>query len=166
MSEILFILDQIAFARRYSVNLIDSFPADQWFRMPAGGVTHLAWQVGHLTMAQYSLVFVRLRGKQPGDGELIPDEILNRYRIKTTPDADPANNPPIEMIRGAFERVHARVMQELPRVDPARLHEPIDPPHSIAKTKLEALFWCAAHELIHAGQIGLLRRQLGHTPRW
>jgi uncharacterized damage-inducible protein DinB len=34
------------------------------------------------------------------------------------------------------------------------------------RTKLEALFWCSQHELIHAGQIALLRRLIGKEPQW
>jgi hypothetical protein len=37
-------------------------------------------------------------------------------------------------------------------------------PHPLVRTKLWALLWCAQHEAVHAGQIGLLRRQLGHAP--
>ena len=33
-------------------------------------------------------------------------------------------------------------------------------------TKLLALLWCAHHEMLHAGQIGLLRRHLGYPPIW
>jgi hypothetical protein len=39
-------------------------------------------------------------------------------------------------------------------------------PHPFAKTKLLALLWCANHEMLHAGQIGLLRRLLGCPPMW
>ena len=34
-------------------------------------------------------------------------------------------------------------------------------PHQFATTKLRALLWCAQHEMLHAGQIGMLRRYLG-----
>ncbi len=33
-------------------------------------------------------------------------------------------------------------------------------------TKLRALLWCAHHEMLHAGQMGLLRRHLGYPPMW
>ena len=32
------------------------------------------------------------------------------------------------------------------------------------ETKLGALFFCSVHEMMHAGQIGLLRRLLGKSP--
>jgi hypothetical protein len=38
--------------------------------------------------------------------------------------------------------------------------------HAFAKTNLRALLWCAQHEMLHAGHIGLLRRHLGYPPMW
>ncbi len=36
------------------------------------------------------------------------------------------------------------------------------PAHPAFTTKLGALLYCARHEALHAGQIGLLRRLLGY----
>ena len=41
------------------------------------------------------------------------------------------------------------------------LDEPVDEPYALFPTKLGGLYFCAAHEMMHAGQIGLLRRLLG-----
>jgi hypothetical protein len=159
-------VEQIAFARGYTLNLLDGIDAADWFRVPPAGVTHIAWQFGHLTFAQYRLALVRIRGQAATDRELIPDEFLRVFSSKTIPEADPAKYPSVEAIRATAERVHARVLRELPEHDAAMLDEWLDPPHPIAKTRLASLFWCSAHELVHAGQIALLRRQLGHAPKW
>jgi len=58
------------------------------------------------------------------------------------------------------------VLRELPTLSDAELDQPVPHPHRFAKTKLLALLWCAHHEMLHAGQIGLLRRLLGHAPLW
>jgi hypothetical protein len=157
--------ERISFARGYTLRLVDDIDPADWFRMPAG-VTHVAWQVGHLAFAQYRLTLLRLRGKAAGDSELLPDEFLRQFGANSTPDPDASRQLPPGEIRAVLDRVHARVLLEVSRFDPARLNEPIDPPHSIAKTKIDALYWCSAHELVHAGQIGLLRRELGHKPLW
>jgi DinB superfamily len=158
--------EQIAFSRAYTVRLIDSIEPADWFRMPSAGVSHIAWQVGHLTYAQYRLVLVRLRGQLLSDKELIPEEFVKSFSARSTPDADPAHYPRPDEIRTVMDCVHKRALDDLSTCDPARLAAPNDPPHPLAKTKLESLFWCAAHEMLHAGQIGLLRRQLGHQPMW
>jgi uncharacterized damage-inducible protein DinB len=62
--------------------------------------------------------------------------------------------------------VHEQVLRELPALAEAELDQPVPHPHKFANTKLLALLWCAHHEMMHAGQIGLLRRQLGNPPMW
>src|SRR5205085_865775 len=42
MSALQTALDQIAFARRYTLGLLEGVPEAEWFRMPAEGVTHVA----------------------------------------------------------------------------------------------------------------------------
>ncbi|QJW99503.1 DinB family protein [Frigoriglobus tundricola] len=55
MSRLSEALDQIDFARRYTLERVDTVPLDDWFTIPAGGVSHVAWQVGHLAATQYYL---------------------------------------------------------------------------------------------------------------
>ena len=50
------------------LSLLEGLSEHDWFRQPSEGVTHVAWQVGHLAAAQYSLGLVRLRGERPDDG--------------------------------------------------------------------------------------------------
>ena len=44
---------QIEFARRYTLILLQDLDDADWFRQPSEGVTHIAWQVAHLAMAEY-----------------------------------------------------------------------------------------------------------------
>jgi hypothetical protein len=166
MTELERAIEQIAFARRYTIRLLDGIEPPEWFRIPTAGVSHIAWQVGHLTFAQYRLALLRIRGRSEIDNALVPDEFTQLFGIKSTPEPDPSRYPSADAIRTVFDRVHARVMVELPACEPSSLSQTLDPPHSLAKTKLESLLWCGMHEMIHAGQIGLLRRQLGHPPQW
>src|SRR4051812_39089324 len=76
MSDLQTALDQIAFARRYTLGLLESIDPADWFRMPPGGVTHVAWQVGHLAFAQYRLALERVVGLRPGDAELVTPGFL------------------------------------------------------------------------------------------
>ncbi len=158
--------ERIASARAYTLRLLDSLDPAEWFRVPAAGVSHVGWQVGHLAYAEYRMALLRTRGRQPGDGELLPDDFQQLFGIQSSPEPDPSRYPTPASIRATLDRIHARVLVEVPGLDPAALDGPLDPPHTIAKTKTECLYWCAAHEMLHAGQIGLLRRQLGHKPLW
>jgi hypothetical protein len=166
MSRLESAIRQIGFARTYTTRLLDSVPESDWFRQPAGGVTHVAWQVGHLAMAQYRMALERIRGPRPEDAALISEDFLRLFGRDSVPDPDPARYPTIPEIRAVFDRVDRQLHQELPAVQDSDLDSPLLKPHSLAKTKLEALLWCAQHEMVHAGQIGLLRRLLGHPPLW
>jgi uncharacterized damage-inducible protein DinB len=155
---------QIVFARDYTNKLLEDVPTSEWFRRPAEGVTHVAWQVGHLAVGEYRIAMMRLRGRRPGDEELFSEEFRARFGANSIPDPDPARNPGAEEIRAVFDRVHRQALDELQHLSESELDEPALNPLPFCKTKGEALRWCAGHEMMHAGQIGLLRRLLGHAP--
>ena len=165
MSDLRLAIEQIAFARRYTVGLLQDVPAADWFRMPEG-VTHVAWQVGHLAFAQYRLALERVRGVRPDDAEVLPPLYHTLFGRDSVPDADPGKYPDPAEIRAVFDRVHERVMRDLAELPEAELDAPIATPHKLTRTKRECLFWCGQHEMIHAGQIGLLRRLMGARPQW
>jgi hypothetical protein len=56
--------------------------------------------------------------------------------------------------------VHEEVLRELADLGESELDQSVPDPLPFAKNKLLMLLWCARHEMLHAGQIGLLRRQL------
>jgi hypothetical protein len=159
-------LEQIKFARNYTLWLVDSIPVSEWFTIPPAGVSHIGWQVGHLAMAEYRLILDRFRGRRPEDEALISDAFLSVFGRESVPVTDPALSPPAEELRAVLDRVHAQVLRELPTYSDADLDVPGTKPHRTCKTRRDFLFWCSAHEMVHAGQIGLLRRQLGHAPLW
>ena len=81
--------EQIAFARGYTRRLIDKLDPADWFRITPAGVSHVAWQVGHLANAEYRLVLLRLRGEQPGDKELFSGGVPALFGINSKPEPDP-----------------------------------------------------------------------------
>lgn len=164
MSRIAQALEQIKFAREYTEGLLADVEPQEWFTMPTEGVTHIAWQVGHLAMAQYGLTQLRQRGKRPQDESLISSDFLKRFGKGSIPDADPANNPTAEEIRTVFDRVYLQTIDELSSTSDAALDEPLEKPHPMFADRFGALVFASRHELLHAGAIGLLRRLLGKEP--
>ena len=159
-------IEQIAFARGYTVRLLEQTKLEDWFRQPPGGVTHIAWQVGHLAIAEYRLTLMRTRGPRPDDNELVSPQFLGLFGATSVPDADTVKYPSQTAILAVLDRVHEQTLRELPGLTEHELDQPPLQPHPIARTKLWSLLWCAQHEMVHAGQIGLLRRQLGYAPLW
>ena len=155
---------QIEFARTYTHSLLQDLEDADWFRQPREGVTHIAWQVGHLAMAEYGLCLFRIRGRQPEDLELMSGKFRKQFSKGSLPDSNPATNPSAREIREVLDRVHQQALREMAGYSEALLNEPAEDPRAVFETKLGALFFCSHHELLHAGQIGLLRRLLGKPP--
>jgi len=165
VSRLKLFVDQICTARKYTNRLLDATDIKDWFRQPHEGVTHIAWQVGHLAMADYRLGLDRIRGPRPEDESLISTSFLQLFGRDSVP-AEAAKYPSLADIRNVFDRVHAQMLTELGSLSESDLDAPTLKPHSLFTTKGGSLQWCAQHEAIHAGQIGLLRRLLGYAPMW
>ncbi len=166
MIRLKYAVDQLLFARNYTLDLLDTIDTVDWYQMPGPPVTHIGWQVGHLAMAEYRLVLVRIRGSRPGDEQLISNDFLSLFGKSSVPSNDPGDYPGPDEIRATLDRVHVAALNLVRELPVDELDKPIQEPHPIAKTKLDALIWCGQHEMLHAGQIGLLRRQLGYSPVW
>ncbi|MCA9261343.1 MAG: DinB family protein [Planctomycetales bacterium] len=157
-------LHLIESARAYMLQLIADVDDSQWFTIPPGASTHLAWQVGHLAMAEYGLTMIRMRGKEPSDADFITNAFMRTFKKGSTPQPDPSLYPAPEEIRQTLADVHAQALRELPGYDDSTLDEPLPEPYAGFATRLGSLYFCAAHEMLHAGQIGALRRMLGKDP--
>lgn len=165
MSRLSEALEQIDFTRLYLCARLDTIPLAEWFTITSGGVSNIAWQVGHITIAEYRLCLERLRPRTPADEELISDELLKLFARDSVPGSA-SDFPPADEIRRAFDRVHARVMDELPNYPDADLDLPPLKPHPLFSTRIAGLRYAPLHEMIHCGQIALLRRELGYKPIW
>jgi hypothetical protein len=148
------------FTRQFLQDLVDA----EWYWAPPQFTTHLAWQVGHLAVAQYNLCLRRMRGRTTADESLISDAYIEAFKLGSKPAAEPEKNPPLEEIKSVFEAVHQRSIDELGGRTEAELDEPLEQPHPRFKTKLGAVEWCPLHEMVHAGQIAMLRRLMGKPP--
>ena len=157
-------LGQIRFARDYTLELLEATPKQQWFEIPDGLPTNIAWQVGHLTVSQYGLLMFRIRGRSPEDLTLIPGKFRKAYSRQSTPSPDPATQPTADEFLARMDQVFTTALGELRRLDADVLLEPVDMPYAVYPIKLGAILFCPLHEQIHAGQIGLVRRALGLEP--
>lgn len=137
---------------------------EEWFWSPPQYTTHIAWQVGHLAVAQYNLCLRRVRGRTEEDQTLISDAFIDSFRLGSQPVAGAKQNRSVDEIQRVFDAVHHQALTELPLVDNAELDSPVEPPHPAFKTKLGAIEYSPQHELIHVGQIAMLRRMMGKAP--
>ena len=158
------VIGQIEFAREYTLELLDGTPDEFWFTIPDGFASHLAWQVGHLTVSQYGLLLFRLRGRAPEDLELIPSRFRKAYSRGSMPSIDTTKQPSPDELRERLGRVHQLGLAQLREVPAEVLLEPVEMPYATFPIKLGAVMFCPLHEHIHAGQIGMIRRGHGLEP--
>lgn len=164
MSRIEITLWQLENTRRYTRSLLEAIDPGDWFRQPPGGVTHVAWQVGHIAIGEYYLALARIRGPQDADADLVPEAMFVAFGKGSEPSADAGRYPSVDAIRGTFDRVHEAALECVRGLDEDVLDQKVDKPHPMFDTKGQALLFCPHHEMIHAGQIGLLRRLMGGEP--
>lgn len=157
-------IGQIDFARRYTLELLESVPHDRWFEIPAGLPAPIAWHVGHLAVSQYGLLMFRIRGRRPDDLDLIPGRFRKAYGRSSVPSPDASNQPTPAQLLERLGQVHEQAMAEIADVPPDVLLEPVEMPYAAYPIKLGAVLFCPLHEQIHSGHLGLIRRSLGLEP--
>jgi len=154
-------IGQMRFTREYLLGLLEGVSAEQWNVIPPGSTSHIAWQVGHLAVAQYGLMLFRQRGRAEGDIELMPGWLRKNFGKGTQPSPDPTANPSRDELLAILDKIHQRSMKDAPLYEASSLAEPADMPYAVFPMKLGALLFAPLHESIHIGQIGVLRRMLG-----
>ena len=163
------ILYQLERTRAFSLQMIERVPHEQWFEMPLG-ITHVAWNVGHMAIAEYVLGLVFIRGFQEDDAAIIPESYNQLFGYGSTLSGDAADYPTPNEILDVLGRVHRQLLEETRAMPAEALDEPCVFPggefdhHPIFELKGGALEWLGYHEHVHVGTIGLLRRQLGAVP--
>ncbi len=157
-------LEQLRFSRSFTLPFLEDLTDDQWYWRPPGFDTHVAWQVGHIAYAEYSLCLKRVRGRRDEDESFAPSEFMEMFKIRSYAEPDPADNPSVDEFRRVLSGVHDRALAELSETTGEALDTETQPPHPVFTTKLGAVEWCGKHELVHAGQIALLRRLMGKKP--
>ena len=158
------VVERLRFARRATKNFLADLTPEEWYWSPPQYATHIAWQVMHIAVAQYALCFRRIRGPLPEDEAWCPADYHGRFGLASQPERDAAENLAVEEILRVFDGVYARAIEALPNYTAVELSAPVDPPHPVFKTKLEAIEMAPHHEAIHAGQIAMLRRLMGKKP--
>ena len=106
-------IDRIKFSRQYTKRFLAGLSDEEWFWCPSELTTHIAWQVGHVAVSQYNLCLRRVRGRTTADETLIPDRFIEVFKLGSTPDPVPANNPTLAEIRRVFDAVEQQVVTEL-----------------------------------------------------
>jgi hypothetical protein len=163
MDTLKFLCDRLTVARGWTSSLLEDIDQSTWFNMPAPGINHVAWQVGHLAASQVSLIHVRCFAKDYD--RCAPPGFREMFGKGSTPNANPGAYPPLADVRAAFDRIQAEALDLIASMSESDLNSPAGAePHPLFSTKQGAIATTAMHETFHAGQIALLRRLAGKPP--
>jgi hypothetical protein len=163
------IIFQIERTRVLSLQMIDRIPHDRWLEMPRG-ITHVAWNVGHIAIAEYFLGLVLIRGMKESDQDFMPNRFPELFGYGSVASDEPSRYPSPTEILNVLNSVHDHVLSETKAIPEHELAEPCKflegefDHHPIFEDRGGALEWLTFHEHIHIGTIGLLRRELGGEP--
>lgn len=155
---------QIEAARRDTKGFVKDVNEAEWFRQPFEGANHIAWQVGHLAIAEYGLIAGEVLGLTFDEVDWISADFRALFKRGSTPISDGTAYPSPAELRVMLDHIHDHVMGLLAGLPDERLDEAPTFGHPLAETKLEAMHLCARHEALHAGQIAMLRRAFGMPP--
>ena len=84
-------LGRVETARGFTKQFLALLTAEEWFWQPPELTTHIAWQVAHLSVAQYRLCLERIRGRVAADDAFMPVAYLERFMLGSQPVAGAAN---------------------------------------------------------------------------
>lgn len=122
---------------------------------PASGANDANWVVGHMITVRNRFL--------PAVGEsAVWDEA--RGKLYVTPSTgDTASRVPFDEVRAALALSHERLIAGIARLDDAGLAQkaPFSPRNNPDETVQSLLLGMVVHEAYHAGQVGILRREMG-----
>lgn len=119
------ILFQLNRTRVLSLQMIDRIDQGKWYEMPMG-ITHVAWNVGHIAIAEYFLGLYLVRGSRDSDATIIPETYRGLFGYGSEVSADPTIYPSPDELLTVLEQVHIRNAEKV-------LSEPLSCPVTTEK---------------------------------
>ena len=152
-------LEQLALIFKLNNSLIarslDGLSDEEVWAQPTGSGNPIAWLVGHLTETRAAML------AEMG----VPfDYGWTRAFKRGSALQDRTGYPTREAIEAAWKATHAAMRDAFATVAPERLaaaasRSPVPGVENVA----DLIAFCGFHEAYHVGQIGFIRKQLGHS---
>ena len=152
-------LDQIALIYKLNNGLVaralDGLGDSEMWQSPPGGGNPMAWVLGHVT--EYRTVLLTLMGHP------MPLEWGERVFARGSARREPATYPDRRVIEACWKATHGAMRDAFAAVTADRLAAPAKMELPGVKTIADQIAFGAFHESYHVGQMGYVRRQLGHS---
>jgi hypothetical protein len=147
-------------ARRFSEGLLSAFKtAEEWTHQLFPGANHALWFAGHMAMVDNSFL------KRTADKGVDKPDWATKFGRGSQATGNPADYPAAEEVLSFMRDRRKLMMEAIAKYTDADLSKPLPqgfPPFLPDFGQLFAFFtW---HEGVHAGQVSMIRRALGHPP--
>jgi hypothetical protein len=149
-------------ARKTFLELLEDIPADKLCFAPPPMTNHALWQIGHLAMTDnYFLTSVL------DEDTDVPDKWNALFGYGSQPVADASKYPNPADVRQRLDTARAQLLGCFERYGPQVLATPLpDDLQGFAATRGALPAALAWHEGLHTGQLTVIRRALGHGPKY
>lgn len=153
-------LEALGFSRRMTLAFLEGIPEHQWFDFPVPSGNHAAWIAGHVAWEDDDC----LKNLVEGRGSTLPHQWHDCFAQGSKPTPRPEDYPGIAAIRMTLATCRAELIDFFTAsVD--RLADPLPEKwHSFAKNLAALMPALACHEMIHVGQLTVIRKSLGLRP--
>lgn len=153
--------DQLARARRFSQGILADFERpEEWTHQVHERANHALWFVGHMGVTDdFMISLLDADQVRPVEG------YRERFGVGSHPSRDPSAYPPPQDVVAYMNERRATLLAILDRLEEAELATPTPPGAPDFLPDFESIFQTAAwHEGLHAGQVTVAHRALGHDP--
>lgn len=161
MTETARLLAGLRFAREFSNGLLNEIDSDeQWLARPHERANHALWFAGHMGLVDNSTILL-IAPRQA----IRRDDFKPLFGMGSTPSDSLSDYPPVDEVKAWMDDRRAVLLQaaeSLTDDDLNRTTPESSPPFiPTVGAALQFLIW---HEGLHAGQITVVHRSLGHEP--
>jgi len=150
--------DSIRFLLESNENMISMYLSDltdaDLLVRPAPGANHIAWQLGHLIIAEVNFFLPKVPGAKP---PALPTGFAEQHS-KDTVNSDAGFKTKEEYL-ALFKSARAGTLATVDKLSDADLDK--DSGWQMANTVGKVLLFIASHDMMHAGQFTVVRRKLG-----
>ena len=162
-----FAVSGMEMARWFTLSSVEDLTDEEMMFQPAEGLNHPLWLLGHIATSESGLILSLCKGEG-----LLPRDWMGTFGIGSKPVADATVYPSRAEVLSWLEKTHVAAIDYVRSLTPEDLDRRpvgIDRFPKSAQERFssvaKAITGHIAHESSHTGQVAMLRRLMGKSPR-
>jgi uncharacterized damage-inducible protein DinB len=155
------LIRQLKKSREFCDKLLDAFKSpEDWTHQVAPGTNHALWFAGHMALSDNFFI-----GMVEPTKKRDLDDWDKQFGMGSAPTSDPDEYPPAAEVLDVMRERRGVLVEILGKMSDAELERPTSADMAAFCPDYGSIFEMATwHEGLHAGQVTMVRRALGHKP--